>query len=580
MAESAGGPETGKRLDLRLVPVAVMTWSAALMGCFSDAVWSVVLAGALGLLGGVLLVVGHRQRPSGLRPRTLFATLALACVLGAAVAVHCAVIAGNREKGPLAPAMAADDGIVIHILITGSPAPAPAPGHSSDGRWTVDASLIDLTSNGRVVRGTADIVVTGGAAWQNVRAGQSVRTTGTLKQVREGQPEAALLSASSAPVVTDSGFDARQTAADVRKRFVSAADWLPPDAAGLLPGMVTGDTSALPESLETAMQTTGMTHLTAVSGANCSLILGGFILLARCFRLPRPAAGIFAACGLFAFVMMVGPDPSVLRAAVMGAVGLAALTGGLRGRSLTFLCLATTILLLLDPAMAANVGFLLSILATLGIVLLAARIASWIPDWVPRWLAAGIAVPLSAQLLCGPVIVALQPQFTTFALIANVVAGPLVAPVTIFGTIAVALATALPWLAVVPIAVAGTCAGMVAGVARLFSGLPGAALAWAEGPVGIAAMVLSSVVTLLAVWMALHPADVKRRVMGLHGVVATRLDALLATREQGTTKHGRLESCKETSGRNHLWLLPKTPGPRASRRTPSVGGMRHRPPSS
>lgn len=225
------------------------------------------------------------------------------------------------------------------------------------------------------------------------------------------------------------------------------------------------------------MKTTGMTHLTAVSGANCSLVLGGFILLARCLRLTRPpAAGVFAACGLVAFVVMVGPDPSVLRAAVMGTVGLAALIGGLRGRSLTFLCLATIVLLLLDPSMAANVGFMLSVLATLGIVLLATRVASWIPVWVPRWLAAGgVAVPLSAQLLCGPVIVALQPQFTPYALIANVVAGILVAPVTIFGTLAVPLSAGLPWLASVPIAIAGTCAGVVAGVARFFAHLPGGA---------------------------------------------------------------------------------------------------------
>lgn len=525
-----GGPEAGKRIDLRLVPVVVVTWSAALAGGRMDAVWSAVVAVALGLFGGVFLVVGHRQGPSGVRPRTLWATLALACVLGAAVAVHCAVIADNRENGPLAPAMSADEGVVVHLLITGSPTPVPSPAPSSDDRWMVDAGLIHLTSKGNVIRGTAGIVVSGGAAWRNVRAGQSVRTTGTLKQVREGQSEAALLSASSDPVVTGSGFDARQTAADVRKGFVSAADWLPPDASGLLPGMVTGDTSALPESLEAAMKTTGMTHLTAVSGANCSLILGGFILLARCFRLARPAAGAFAACGLVAFVTMVGPDPSVLRAAVMGTVGLAALAGGLRGRSLSFLCLATTILLLLDPAMAANVGFLLSVLATFGIVLLAARIASWIPSWVPRWLAAGVAVPLSAQLLCGPVIVALQPQFTTFALIANVVAGPLVAPVTIFGTIAVPLATLLPWLAVVPIAVSGTCAGLVAGVARLFAGLPGAALPWAEGPVGIVAMVLSSLVTVLVVWMVLRPAQVMGHVMGLHGAVVALLDRLVIVR--------------------------------------------------
>lgn len=563
-----------KRLDLRLVPVVLVTWSVALAGGFISAAWSAALAVALIVMGVAFLVLGRRRGPSGVRARTIFATLALACVLGAAVAVHCGITAGMRESGPLAPAIEERDGVVIHLLITGSPASAPTPGHSGENRWMVAARLIDFTSRASVVRGSADIIVTGGSGWEDVRAGQSVRTTGTLKPVREGQSEAALLSASSDPVVTGSGFDVRQTSADVRKRFVSAADWLPSDPAGLLPGMVTGDTSSLPESLETAMRTTGMTHLTAVSGANCSLILGGFVLLARCFRLVRPAAGVFAACGLLSFVMMVGPDPSVLRAAVMGAVGLAAVTGGRRGRSLTFLCLATAILLLLDPGMAANVGFVLSVLATLGIVLLATRIASWIPAWVPRWLAAGIAVPLSAQLLCGPVIVALQPQFTPYALIANVVAGPFVAPVTILGTIAVPLAAASSWLAAAPVAVAGACAAAVAGVARLFAGLPGSALPWAEGPVGIVAMVLSSLVTLLAVWMALHPAGVVRYVMALHGSVVGLL-------ERGAwRRHGRLEPCKETSGRNQLWLLPKTPGPRASRRTPSAGGTRHRPPSS
>jgi competence protein ComEC len=257
----------------------------------------------------------------------------------------------------------------------------------------------------------------------------------------------------------------------------------------------------------------------------------------------------------------------------MGIVGLAALVGGLRGRSLTFLCLATITLLLLDPSMAANVGFLLSVLATLGIVLLATRIASWIPAMVPRWLAAGIAVPLSAQLLCGPVIVVLQPQFTPYALIANVVAGPLIAPITIFGTFAVPIAAVFPWLAVVPVAVAGVCAGAVAGLARFFANLPGAVLPWAEGPAGVSAMVALSLVSIALVWMMLHPAGVKHQVMTLHRSV-------MLTLEYGARrKHGKLEVSKETSGRNHLWLLPKTPGPRASRRTPSAGAMRRRPPS-
>jgi competence protein ComEC len=86
-------------------------------------------------------------------------------------------------------------------------------------------------------------------------------------------------------------------------------------------------------------------------------------------------------------------------------------------------------------------------------------------------------------------------------------------------------------------------------------------------------MVALSLVSIALVWMMLHPAGVKHQVMTLHRSV-------MLTLEYGARrKHGKLEVSKETSGRNHLWLLPKTPGPRASRRTPSAGAMRRRPPS-
>ncbi len=153
---------------------------------------------------------------------------------------------------------------------------------------------------------------------------------------------------------------------------------------------------------------------------------------------------------------MVGPDASVLRAALMGAIGLVSLSGGRTGRGLSFLCLAVIGLLLADPALGTSFGFLLSVLATLGIVVAGPRIMDWLPPVVPRWLAAGLAVPLSAQLFCGPVIVLLQPQFSSFALLANMVAAPLVAPVTILGTAAVPLVPLAPWAAAVPMAVAGS----------------------------------------------------------------------------------------------------------------------------
>jgi competence protein ComEC len=280
--------------------------------------------------------------------------------------------------------------------------------------------------------------------------------------------------------------------------------------------MVTGDTSALDQGLGNAMKAVGMTHLTAVSGANCSLVLGALLVLCRRFRLPRaPAAGV-ALAGLALFVVLVGPDASVLRAALMGAIGVAALAGGRSGRGLSFLCLAVIGLLLSDPALGTSFGFLLSVLATLGIILLGRPIIDWLPVVVPRWLAALVAVPLSAQLLCGPVIVLLQPQFATYALLANVVAAPLVAPVTLLGTAAVPLVALVPWAATVLIAVAGAFSSGVAATARFAAQLPGAALPWPEGVPGLFSMLLLSVLTFAFVRAAARPRHVVRRIQEAH----------------------------------------------------------------
>ncbi|HJW00158.1 MAG TPA: ComEC/Rec2 family competence protein, partial [Arthrobacter sp.] len=119
--------------------------------------------------------------------------------------------------------------------------------------------------------------------------------------------------------------------------------------------------------------------------------------------------------------------------------------------------------MLFDPGLGTSFGFLLSVLATVGIIVLGQGMVDLAPAAVPHWVAAAVAVPLSAQLLCGPVIVLLQPQFSTYSLLANVLASPLVAPVTLLGTPAVPLAVLAPWAATALIAVAGTFCGGVAG---------------------------------------------------------------------------------------------------------------------
>jgi competence protein ComEC len=356
--------------------------------------------------------------------------------------------------------------------------------------------------------------------------------------------------------------------------------------------MVTGDTSALDTDLEAAMKTVGMTHLTAVSGANCSLILGTLLLAARTLRLPRPAAAAASLAGLGLFVLMVGPDPSVLRAALMGGIGLASVAFGRAARGLSLLCVAVVGLLLAQPDLAASFGFLLSVLATLGIVVTGRRIMDWLPPAVPRWAAAGVGVPLSAQLFCAPAIVFLQPQLCVYTLPANMTAAALVAPVTLLGTAAAALLPAAPGAAELLMAVAAVFTGGVAGTARFFATLPDAALPWPEGAVGAATMGMFSATVLAGAWLALHPAAALRAVLAAHA----RIVAVLQVRSQATVQEnahqdarsaarqdvrrglerrsgrGNLRVRNLTPGRKHEWLLPKPngPGPRRPRTPPGA----------
>ncbi|MDQ0820937.1 competence protein ComEC [Arthrobacter sp. V4I6] len=600
-APDRSGPEhsgePARRTDLRLVPAALLAWATAAAGGWLDPGALAVLCAALLAGSGALLLrvaarAGGRTATtessgrSGSAPRSLLATAAVALLLSAVAGSHAAVASAQRHDADLAGAVAANAPVVAEVVVAGAPRRLSSPGRSGlADRWAVPAMLVAMDWDARRIRAAAGVLVLGGPDWEHALPGERIRTTGKLRPAEPGQIAAAVLSASSAPRTLADPGPLQQGARSLREDLASAAGRFGGDAAGLLPGMVTGDTSSLDPHLESSMKTVGMTHLTAVSGANCSIILGVFLLLARGLRLGRVAAAAVCLAGLGMFVLMVGPDPSVLRAAVMGAIGLVSLVGGRTGGGLSFLCLAVIGLLLTDPGLSTSFGFLLSVLATLGIVVTGRPIMSWLPRAVPRWAAAGLAVPLAAQVFCGPAIVLLQPQFSTYALAANLVASALVPPVTLFGTAAVPLVPISPGLAAAPLAVAAVFAGGVAGIARFFADLPGAVLPWPEGPYGMATMVLFSVAVLTSVWLVLHPAAVVARAVaaqrrtvailtglscghpGLQGPVGRVQRGLVDRPGRGT-----LRVCKRTSRRNHEWLLPRpnAPGPPRRSRPPGV----------
>lgn len=558
--DAAPSESNRRRTDLRLAPAALLVWAATVAGPWLTPIGLLFIWGSLAACAGVLLAMVLRRKSAGRHWRRSFlTTLTAALMLAAASTAHSAVSSAQRHDDQVAGLIAGRASVVVEAEITGSPRALKTPGPSGrDERWAVGAVARSLTSGGHVTHAQLPVVIIGGQEWQHAGTGQLLRVTGKLRPPDPGRVEAAMLTASSPPARLAPAQDWQQAPAALGKRFASASAWLAPDPKGLLPGMVTGDTGGLDEGLETAMKTVGLTHLTAVSGANCSLILGALLLAARSLRLARFPAAAVALAGLGLFVLMVGPDASVLRASLMGAIALASLAGGRAGRGLSFLCLAVIALLLVEPELGVSFGFLLSVLATLGIIVLGRCVMGWFPANAPRWAAAAVAVPLSAQVLCGPVIVVLQPQFSTYSLLANVLVAPLVAPVTILGTAAVTLLPLAPWLATFLIGAAGFFAGGVAAVARFTAGLPGAAPPWPEGVFGLLTMLLFSVVTLLSVWMAAHPARTIKLVFAAHAGTVRLLDRLpeVRLRRASPADHGRLRLCNLNSGRNHQWPLP------------------------
>lgn len=132
------------------------------------------------------------------------------------------------------------------------------------------------------------------------------------------------------------------------------------------------------------------------------------------------------------FILVVGPDASVLRAAAMGAAGLVALAVGTRPESLHVLALAVAVVVAVRPQIVFSVGLHLSVLATAGIIMLTPAILQLLRP-VPRLVTLPLGVTLGAQLAVLPLLVVVFQEVSLVAPLANLVAAPAVAPATVLG---------------------------------------------------------------------------------------------------------------------------------------------------
>ncbi|MFF2811864.1 ComEC/Rec2 family competence protein [Streptomyces sp. NPDC058000] len=301
----------------------------------------------------------------------------------------------------------------------------------------------------------------------------------------------------------------QRLAGSLRAGLREATDGLSPDARALLPGLVVGDTSRVPPDLDDAFSATDLTHLLAVSGSNLTIVLALLIGpphlagqaerrgLARHLGLSLRGTALAGAALALGFVVVCRPDPSVLRAAACGLITLLAIGTGRRRSLLPALAAAVLLLVLYDPWLARRYGFLLSVLATGALLLLAPRWSAALQRRrMPPRLAEVIAAAAAAQAVCAPVVAVLAARVGLVGVPCNLLAELAVAPATILGFAALAIAPAALPVAKALAWCAGWPAEWIAGVARTGAELPGAEVGWPGGWEGGLLLAVATVVLL------------------------------------------------------------------------------------
>ena len=239
----------------------------------------------------------------------------------------------------------------------------------------------------------------------------------------------------------------------------------------------------------------GLAHVLAASGFHVSLLLGITLkLTSRLAAKPRLTIGIGT---LIIYLGLTGIQASVFRACLMGLAVLIALTKETKVKPLGSLLLAATIILLFNPLFIQDLGFQLSFLATLGLIVTMPGLQKRL-DWLPPTVATLVAVPLAASVWVLPLLSYGFNRVAVYSLAVNIICTPLIILVSLGGMVSAigalilpALGSAIAWLLYYP-------ALLLISIIKLFTSLPGSS--WAVGQISLATLLIIYAVYIL-VWL-------------------------------------------------------------------------------
>lgn len=464
---SPGSPDEVRRRrgpDLRLLPVAVVTWLAVTLTILLRGPWIALVCAVVATVAAVVLVAAGPHRGGHVapesRPRVVARTVTVVAVIAAAWSARAAWLLARVDRHPLRTGTSS-----VQETVELATAPKQLPGGTVLLNVTVDdLGTTALFLNPRVAE----------THLLSVQPGTLLAVEATARDSDRPDMVPLTLTAQQAPEIVAEPAGIAGVTAHLRAGLRDAAAGLPGGTGELVPGMVVGDISMQDPVVREEFLATGLTHLTAVSGANLAIVTGSVLVAATALGWPRWSRYLAAFLCLGAFVLLVGPEPSVLRAAVMGLVGLVAALSARRAHGYAALSAAVIVLLAADPGLAVDYAFILSVAATAGIVAVAPLITRRIlQGWTDRrtaragqhdpparWqamLVGMVSVSLAADVVTAPVIVQMSGVVSPTAFLANVLVGVAVAPVTVVGMLGALIAgvhagvaTVVLWAAALP----------------------------------------------------------------------------------------------------------------------------------
>ncbi|NOX61974.1 MAG: ComEC family competence protein [Chloroflexi bacterium] len=239
-----------------------------------------------------------------------------------------------------------------------------------------------------------------------------------------------------------------------RARAGAALDQLLPQPyAALANGMILGIESGIPRDLYDDFNLTGASHVIVISGSNIAIISAIFLgLFIRIFGRRKNAAVVLALVGIVLYTLLVGADAAVTRAAIMGGLFVIAVGLGRQSVALISLFAAAWLMLLLNSLTLWDVGFQLSFMATLGLILFSRPLQKrWsrvvgerLPGLVSNLLAEGLLITLAAQITTLALVVFYFGRLSLVSFVANLLILPVQPPIMVVGGLAALVGMVLP----------------------------------------------------------------------------------------------------------------------------------------